>query len=208
MCQHTQIDHFLQNNQDWAEAIKAKHPDFFKDLVKGQQPKALLLGCSDSRVSPTVVLGSELGEIFMHRNIANVVSHTDMNFLSVMQYAIEVLGIEHIIIYGHYGCGGIKAALSNEAHGLIDNWLANIRDVIFRHKEELDEHCDIDDKVDRLVELNVLAQIENIRLTSVYKKAIKNGKTIHLHPWVFDFRSGFVKVLEETPHTIFKPVLS
>ena len=138
------------------------------------------------------MLGAELGEFFIHRNIANVVSHADMNFLSVMQYAIEVLKIEHIIVYGHYGCGGIKAALSNDAHGLIDNWLANIRDVINRNKEELNACIDADCQVNRLVELNVLAQIENIKQTSVYKEAIKHGHNIKLHPWVFDFSTGLV----------------
>jgi carbonic anhydrase len=196
MCEF-HVEEVLENNKKWAQAIKEKDPQFFSDLSKGQHPKALLLGCSDSRVSPSRVLGSELGELFIHRNIANVVSHTDMNFLSVMQYAVEALGVEHIIVYGHYDCGGIRAALEDKAHGLIDNWLANIRDVIVRHEEELYLLSDADDKVNRLVELNVIAQLENIRQTSVYKKAMKNGKKIYLHPWVFNFRTGLVKVLNE-----------
>lgn len=191
MCELS-MDQFLIKNKEWSKKLNASNPAYFQQLAEGQSPKALLLGCSDSRVSPSQVLGAELGEFFIHRNIANVVSHADMNFLSVMQYAIEVLKIEHIIVYGHYGCGGIKAALSNDAHGLIDNWLANIRDVINRNKEELNACKGADCQVNRLVELNVLAQIENIKQTSVYKEAIKHGHNIKLHPWVFDFSTGLV----------------
>lgn len=134
MCQFN-VDRYLTKNQNWAKEVLGKNPEYFKELKVGQNPKALLLGCSDSRVSPSQVFGTALGEFFIHRNIANVVSHTDLNFLSVMQYAVEVLGVRDIIVYGHFGCGGIKAAYENKANGLIDNWLANIKDVIRQYKK-------------------------------------------------------------------------
>jgi carbonic anhydrase len=186
---------FLKNNRRWAAAKQDADPRYFDSLTEGQKPVALLLGCSDSRVSPAVVLGSDLGEIFVHRNIANVVSHADLNFLSVLQYAVEVLGVQHIIVYGHYGCGGVQAAMQDEAYGLIDNWLANIKDVIELHLNELNVIPDEHDRLDRLVELNVLEQIKNLRLTSVYRKAMKAGKKLHLHGWVYNFATGLVNVL-------------
>ena len=189
------IEQFLKNNISWAKQQQHNDPRYFDKLTEGQQPVALLLGCSDSRVSPAVVLGSELGEVFVHRNIANVVAHADLNFLSVLQYAVEVLGVKDIIVYGHYGCGGVQAAMKNEANGLIDNWLAHIKDVITRHQSELEKIPDEHNRLNRLVELNVLAQIENLQQTSVYRKAIKNRKEIHLHGWVYDFSTGLVKVL-------------
>lgn len=191
------VGKFLEHNHHWAAEKQAEDPQFFEQLAKGQQPIALLLGCSDSRVSPSVVLGGDLGEIFTHRNIANVVSHADMNFLSVLQYAVDVLGIEDIIVYGHYGCGGIQAAMADEAIGLIDNWLANIKDVMATHQVELDAIPDEHDRLDRLVELNVLAQIQNLKQTSVYRQAIKKGRQLRLHAWVYDFSNGQVKVLEQ-----------
>lgn len=196
------IQQFLQHNHHWAQEKHHEDPRYFDKLSEGQKPVALLLGCSDSRVSPSVVLGGDLGEIFVHRNIGNVVAHADLNFLSVFQYAVEVLGVQDIIVYGHYGCGGIKAALDDQAIGLIDNWLANIKDVISKHQAELDAIPDEYDRVNRLVELNVLAQIGNLQQTSVYRKAVKNGITLRLHPWVYDFSTGLVKVLQEEPVTI------
>lgn len=191
------VGKFLEYNQHWACDKHAEDPHFFEHLAEGQNPIALLLGCSDSRVSPSVVLGGNLGEIFIHRNIANVVSHADMNFLSVLQYAVEVLGIQDIIVYGHYGCGGIRAAMEDEAIGLIDNWLANIKDVIASHQAELDAIPDENDRLNRLVELNVLTQIHNLKQTSVYRKAKKEGRELRLHAWVYDFSNGQVQVLEQ-----------
>jgi carbonic anhydrase len=193
------VKKFLEYNQHWACEKHAEDPHFFEHLAKGQNPIALLLGCSDSRVSPSVVLGGNLGEIFIHRNIANVVSHADMNFLSVLQYAVEVLGIQDIIVYGHYGCGGIRAAMEDEAIGLIDNWLANIKDVIASHQAELDAIPDENDRLNRLVELNVLTQIHNLKQTSVYRKAKKEGWELRLHAWVYDFSNGQVRVMEQVP---------
>jgi carbonic anhydrase len=193
----TDINHYLENNQNWVKSVLSQNKEYFDDLKEGQQPKALLLGCSDSRVSPSMVLGSELGELFIHRNIANVVSHTDLNFLSVMQFAVENLGVRDIIVYGHYGCGGVKAAYENKSNGLIDNWLANIKDVIRHHKSELNKIEDKDEKLNRLVELNVLEQIENIKQTSVYKQAIESGIKLNLYAWVFDFNTGLVHDLKK-----------
>ncbi|WP_113922925.1 carbonic anhydrase [Cognataquiflexum aquatile] len=193
----TDINHYLENNQNWVKSVLSQNKEYFDDLKEGQQPKALLLGCSDSRVSPSMVLGSELGELFIHRNIANVVSHTDLNFLSVMQFAVENLGVRDIIVYGHYGCGGVKAAFENKSNGLIDNWLANIKDVIRHHKSELNKIEDKDEKLNRLVELNVLEQIENIKQTSVYKQTIESGIKLKLYAWVFDFNTGLVHDLKK-----------
>ncbi|HMN90959.1 MAG TPA: carbonic anhydrase [Saprospiraceae bacterium] len=196
------IEKYLSNNQLWAKQKRESNPDYFDLLAKEQHPNALILGCSDSRVSPSVVIGAELGEVFVHRNIANVVSHADLNFLSVLQYAIEVLQIRHIIIYGHYGCGGIKAAMSNKHYGLIDNWLANIRDVIEWHQQELQAIDDEHERFNRLVELNVLAQMKNLRQSSVYRKAAQNGCAPQLHAWVYDFSTGIIRDLQSSPEII------
>lgn len=196
MCQ-INLDKYLEHNKNWAKKLGDSDSEFFAHLQEGQQPIALLLGCSDSRVSPSTVLGIELGELFIHRNIANVVSHTDLNFLSVMQYAVENLGIKDIIVYGHYGCGGVKAAYENQSNGMLDNWLANIKDVIRHHESDLNAIQDEDLRLQKLVELNVLEQIENIKQTSVYKIAHDNGIKLKLHAWVFDFSTGLVHDLKE-----------
>lgn len=195
MCQ-INLNKYLDHNKDWAKKLFDSNNNYFSDLTEGQSPIAMLLGCSDSRVSPSKVLGIDLGELFIHRNIANVVSHSDLNFLSVMQYAVENLGIRNIIVYGHYGCGGIKAAYENKSNGLLDNWLANIKDVIRHHKDELNSIQDEAEKLNKLVELNVLEQIENIKQTSIYKEALEMGIEIKLHAWVFDFSSGLVHDLK------------
>lgn len=193
------IEQFLQHNRAWADKKLHQDPRYFDNLTAGQKPLALLIGCSDSRVSPAVVLGGDLGEVFVHRNIANVVAHADMNFLSVLQYAVEVLEVQDIIVYGHYGCGGVQAAFEDKAIGLIDNWLANIKDVMARHQDELEAIPEGPDRLNRLVELNVLAQIDNLQQTSVYRKAIRQGRVLRLHSWVYDFSTGLVKVLEQQP---------
>lgn len=202
------IDHFLSNNKNWVHEVLKTEQHYFENLAKGQQPIALLLGCSDSRVSPSKVLGAGLGELFIHRNIANVVAHSDLNFLSVFQYAIHVLHIRNVIIYGHYGCGGIQAALGQQSHGLIDNWLANVKDVIKCHAKELSECKTEEEKVNRLVELNVLAQLENLRQTSVYRQAEEKGIEIKLHGWVFDMSTGeVINLKKENSDVINQPVM-
>lgn len=191
------VDKYFNNNREWVKTVLGENQDYFREIKEGQQPKAMLLGCSDSRVSPATVLGTELGELFIHRNIANVVSHSDLNFLSVMQYAVENLQVRDIIVYGHYGCGGIKAAYENKNNGLIDNWLANIKDVIRHYSTELNAIEDEEDRFKKLVELNVLEQIANIKQTSVYRDALDKGLQIKLHGWVFDFSTGIVHDLQK-----------
>ncbi len=191
------VEKYFNNNRAWATALLAENKDYFNDIKEGQKPKALLLGCSDSRVSPATVLGSDLGDFFIHRNIANVVSHSDLNFLSVMQYAVESLGVRDIIVYGHYGCGGIKAAYDNQTNGLIDNWLANIKDVIRHYRSILENIPNDEERLNKLVELNVLEQIENIRQTSIFRDALSKGTKLNLHAWVFDFSSGLVHDLQK-----------
>lgn len=189
------IKQYLEYNQQWALNKQEEDSEYFNLLAEGQHPKALLLGCSDSRVSPSVVIGADLGEVFVHRNIANVVAHSDLNFLSVFQYAVEVLKVEHIIVVGHYGCGGIQAAMSNNLYGLIDNWLANIKDVMALHEAELNAISDEQLRLNRLVELNVFEQINNIRQTSVFRKAQQNGIAPKLHGWVYNFSTGLINVI-------------
>ncbi len=189
------IAKYLEYNRHWAAQTQDRDPEYFELLAQGQRPRVLLLGCSDSRVSPSVVTGADLGEIFVHRNIANVVAHADLNFLAVFQYAVEVLAVEHVIVYGHYGCGGVQAAMQDQVYGLIDNWLANIKDVMTLHHDELEAVLDEQARFDRLVELNVLEQLRNIRLSSVYRKAQQQERAPLLHGWVYDFRTGLVKVI-------------
>jgi carbonic anhydrase len=191
------IDKFLDYNKKWAKDQVQDNPEYFDLLTERQSPEALLIGCSDSRVSPSVVIGAELGEVFIHRNIANVVAHSDLNFLSVLQYAVEVLKVEHLIVYGHYGCGGVKAAMSDKNYGLIDNWLAHIKDIIRLNQNELDEIVEEEKYFDRVVELNVLEQVKNLKQSSVYRKALQNGQHLKVHAWVYDFSNGKVKVLEK-----------
>ncbi|RMG25403.1 MAG: carbonic anhydrase [Bacteroidetes bacterium] len=186
------IERYLENNRKWAADKQAVQPQYFEQLSMGQEPEALLIGCSDSRVSPSVVLGAELGEVFVHRNIANLIPHTDLNFLAVLQYAMEVLKVKHLIIFGHYGCGGVKAAMSDTCFGLIDNWLANIRDVMEKYKDELNAIRDEKARQDKLVELNVIEQAKNLMQTSVYRKAVERGDAPRIHTWVFDFHSGLI----------------
>ncbi|MCC5931687.1 MAG: carbonic anhydrase [Cyclobacteriaceae bacterium] len=203
MCAVSSIDQFLSNNKNWVREVLKTEQHYFENLAKGQQPIALLLGCSDSRVSPSKVLGAGLGELFIHRNIANVVAHSDLNFLSVFQYAIHVLKIRNVIIYGHYGCGGIQAALGKQSNGLIDNWLANVQDVIKCNANELSQIKTEEEKVNRLVELNVMAQMENLRQTSVFRQALEEGIEINLHGWVFDMSTGQVLNLKKENIDVF-----
>lgn len=191
------IRKYLEYNQQWAHRKQEEDAEYFSLMAEGQHPEALLLGCSDSRVSPSVVIGADLGEVFVHRNIANLVAHTDLNFLSVFQYAVEVLQVRHIIVFGHYGCGGVQAAMSDKVFGLIDNWLANIKDVMALHEQELQAIPDEHRRFDRLVELNVLEQIKNIKQTSVYRKALQAGSAPLLHGWVYNFSTGLINIIHE-----------
>jgi carbonic anhydrase len=189
------LKHLFEKNVEWATSIKAKDPDFFKNLSTQQTPEYLWIGCSDSRVPANQIICLPPGEVFVHRNIANVVVHSDLNCLSVLQFAVEVLKVKHIIVCGHYGCGGIKAAMSDEEHGLIDNWLGHIKDVERFNKDKL-EGIEGQARFDLLCELNVKEQVTNICNTTVVQKAWKAGSKLSVHGWIYDIGNGILKDLE------------
>jgi len=184
----------FERNKKWATQVSHDNPDFFPSLVKQQKPSYLWIGCADSRVPANQIVDLPAGELFVHRNIANVVVHTDLNCLSVIQYAVEVLGVEHIIICGHYGCGGIKSALDNQEHGLIDNWLRHIKDVIRLHENKLKD-LNGNDKVDLLCELNVIEQVMNVCNTTIVQKAWRNKAELSVHGWMYSIENGLLKDL-------------
>ncbi|MES2565960.1 MAG: carbonate dehydratase [Bacteroidota bacterium] len=181
----------IEGNKRFSMAKKFEDPLYFKKLSLGQKPDYLWIGCSDSRVPANEVTNTESGEIFVHRNIANLVVHTDMNLLSVLEYAVKFLEVKHIIVCGHYGCGGVKAAMSNNLHGFVDNWLRNIKDVYNKNSTELEAISDIDKRTDRLTELNVIEQVRNLAKTTIVQEAWKKRK-LHLHGWVYGINNGLV----------------
>jgi carbonic anhydrase len=189
----------LQNNKKWAEQSVANDPNFFSRLSSIQSPEYLWIGCSDSRVPPDSITGTRPGEIFIHRNIANMVVHTDLNMLSVLQYAVEVLKVKHIIVCGHYGCGGVKAAMTKKSLGIINKWLRNIKDVYRLHEDELNALPNEEDRVNKLIELNVQEQVLNLAKTSIVQKAWKENKAPHLHGWVYGLENGLIKPIFEMP---------
>lgn len=191
----------LKNNKRWAEEMVSADPNFFNNLVNIQTPKFLWIGCSDSRVPPNQITLTQPGEIFIHRNVANLVVHTDMNFLSVLQYAVVVLNIEHIIVCGHYGCGGVKAALENTSLGLIDNWVRNIKDVYRFNKIELDSIKDEEKMFNRLIEINVIEQVKNIAKTTLVQKQWKDKQSPVIHGWVYDLKDGYIKEIISIDHS-------
>jgi len=191
-----EIKKLFQNNKDWAKKIKKQNPNFFKMLSKQQSPEYLWIGCSDSRVPANEIVGLLPGEIFVHRNIANVIVHTDLNALSVIQFAVDVLKVKHIIVCGHYGCGGIKAALENKEHGLIDNWLRHIKDVYRYHQNELDKIKTEKGKVNKLCELNVFEQVANVCKTTIVQNAWKAGQELTVHGWIYGIENGLIKDLK------------
>lgn len=189
----------LENNKKWAEQSVANDPEFFNRLSGTQTPEYLWIGCSDSRVPPDSITGTRPGEIFIHRNIANMVVHTDLNMLSVLQYAVEVLKVKHIIVCGHYGCGGVKAAMTHQSYGIINKWLRNIKDVYRFHEDELNSLAGEDDKLNKLIELNVQEQVLNLAKTSIVQKAWKYNQAPHLHGWVYGLDNGRIKPIFEMP---------
>ncbi len=191
-----QLKQLLKKNQAWAKKMVGSDPDFFNRLSKQQKPEYLWIGCADSRVSANQVIDLEPGEVFVHRNIANVVVHTDLNCLSVIQFAVEVLNVKHIIVCGHYGCGGIKAAFDGNDHGLIDNWLRHIKDVYRMHKEEIDALPSKEEKLNRLCEKNVIEQVSNVCHTSIIQNAWKNGKDLSVHGWIYSIENGLIHTLD------------
>jgi len=192
------LHRLLDQNRAWAESIKASDPDFFQTLAKQQTPRFLWIGCADSRVPSTQLAGLKPGEMFVHRNVANLVVHTDFNCLSVMQYAVDVLKVEHIIVCGHDGCGGVKAAMSNLQFGLIDNWLRHVQDVFHEHEEQLTKIPDEDERVDRLCELNVIEQVRNVGRTTIVQSAWQRGQELVVHGWIYGLQDGLLRDLGVT----------
>ncbi len=190
-----EVKQLFKNNKAWSEKINKEDPDFFNELAQQQSPDYLWIGCSDSRVPANQLLGLPPGEIFVHRNIANVVVHTDLNCLSVLQYAVDVLKVKHIIVCGHYGCGGVAASLDNTQHGLIDNWLRHINDVERFNAEELNA-LQGTEKVNRLIELNVAEQVKNVAKTTILINAWKNKQPLTVHGFVYNIKDGILKDLE------------
>ncbi|MEN9345170.1 MAG: hypothetical protein RLZZ60_639 [Bacteroidota bacterium] len=186
----------FENNKRWVENKNEQDPDFFKKLTYGQKPPILWIGCSDSRVPANEITGTEPGEIFVHRNIANMVVHTDMNMLSVLDYAVNILEVSHVIVCGHYGCGGVLAALDNKQVGIIDNWLRHIKDVYRLHKAEIDGIQDPELKSRRMVEINVQEQVFDLSKTSIVQNAWGAGRELHLHGIVYDVANGILKDLQ------------
>ncbi len=189
----TNYNDLLEGNRKWVEDTLKEDPEYFNRLAKGQEPPVLWIGCSDSRVPANQVTGTLPGEVFVHRNIANVVSHADLNLLSVMDYAVNVLKVKYIIVAGHYKCGGVAAALTNKQFGVIDNWLRHIKDVYRLHKSEIDAIEDPKAKEDRLVELNVVEGVLNVCKTTIVQNAWSSGQELSVHGWVIDINSGYVK---------------
>lgn len=188
----------IDGNRKWVAEKLNQDPEFFKNLAKGQSPEFLWIGCSDSRVPANEITNTLPGEIFVHRNIANMVVHTDMNMLSVLDYAVNVLEVKHIIVCGHYGCGGVIAAMSNKQYGLIDNWLRNIKDVYRIHHEELEKIQDKEERLRRFVELNIKEQVYDLAKTSIIQNSWLNKQKPQVHGWVYDIEIGIIKDLEVT----------
>lgn len=193
--QKQRYDKLLQGNKDWVAAQLAEDPSYFNKLAKGQSPEVLWIGCADSRVPANEVTNTKPGEVFTHRNIANMCIHSDMNMLSVLDYAVNVLKVKHIIVSGHYGCGGVAAAMGNKQHGLIDNWLRHIKDVYRLHAYELDLIADEAERINRLVELNVVEQVYNLCKTTIVQNAWKVRSDLEVHGWIIQLDTGFVKDL-------------
>jgi carbonic anhydrase len=189
------VKHLLLENKAWAQGRVDVDSHFFENMAKDQSPEFLWIGCSDSRVPESEITGSTPGQIFVHRNIANLVVHTDTNFLSVLNYAVDVLKVPHIIVCGHYNCGGVRAALSHSSMGLMDNWIRNIKDVYFTHREQMNNLKTDEERVNRLVEYNVLEQVRNLAHTSIIQRSWHERRVPHIHGWVYDLHSGLLKDL-------------
>lgn len=194
--QRRKLSSLFTRNKAWAKKMLKNNPDFFLQLSKQQKPDYLWIGCSDSRVPANQVVDLAPGDVFVHRNIANVVVHSDLNCLSVIQYAVEVLKVKHIIVCGHYGCGGIKSAFEGHEQGLIDNWLRHIKDVYRWHKTEIDAQPTEQKKLDLLCEKNVIEQVANVCHTSIVQRAWKKNKDLTVHGWIYSIENGLLKALD------------
>ncbi|MCW8108949.1 carbonate dehydratase [Alteromonas ponticola] len=192
------IEKLLDNNAEWARRTHDADPEFFSTLSKQQSPQYLWIGCSDSRVPANQIVDLLPGEIFVHRNVANMVVHTDFNCLSVLQYAVEVLKVKHVIVCGHYGCGGVEAAMGDQQFGLIDNWLANIKDIYAKHAEEVNA-LPKDHRSARLCELNVMEQARNVSRNNIVKDALARGQELTIHSWIYSLKNGRITDLKFNP---------
>ncbi|MBN1607215.1 MAG: carbonate dehydratase [Polyangiaceae bacterium] len=192
------LEECFEANRKWAARMRRRDPEFFERLREQQRPALLWIGCSDSRLAPDHIIGKQPGEIFVHRNVGNVVVHTDLNCLSVLQYGVEVLGVRHVIVCGHYGCGGVQASLRAERLGAIDNWLRHLRDVQLMHRAELEGIDRLDQRADRLCELNVEAQVANVCRTSIVQEAWQRGASLAVHGWIYSLSDGLLRDLDVT----------
>ena len=192
------LSHLLENNRAWSERRRRLDPEFFTRLSQQQRPRYLWIGCADSRVPANEIVGLLPGELFVHRNIANVVVHSDLNCLSVMQFAVDVLQIEHIIVCGHYGCSGVSVALQNQRVGLADNWLRHVQDVHSKHDAKVAELADVMQRIDRLCELNVIEQVANVCQTTIVRDAWDRGQELAVHGWIYGLKDGLVRDLGST----------
>jgi carbonic anhydrase len=190
------LQDLLDKNRAWSERVRARDPGFFRRLAAQQSPRYLWIGCSDSRVPANEIVDLDPGEVFVHRNVANVVVHTDLNCLSVLQYAVDVLRVPHVIVCGHYGCGGVRAALNAERHGLIDNWLRHVQDVATPHAAHLAGLAGTDARADRLCELNVLAQVQHVCETTIVQDAWARGQPLTVHGWIYSLKDGLLHDLD------------
>jgi carbonic anhydrase len=192
------LPHLFERNRAWAQRIREQDPEFFGNLARQQAPEYLWIGCSDSRVPANQIVGMLPGELFVHRNIANVVVHTDLNCLSVMQFAVDVLKVKHVIVCGHYGCTGVRAALYQESLGLVDNWLRHVQDVREKHESELAKLTDLEQRHNRLCELNVIEQVTNVCQTSILRDAWRRGQPVAVHGWIYGLQDGLLSDLKTT----------
>ncbi len=190
------LKQLFENNKVWASKVTEENPEFFQILSKQQSPEYLWIGCSDSRVPANEIVNLLPGELFVHRNVANLVKHTDMNMLSVLQYAVEVLKVKHVIVCGHYGCGGVAASIEEQPHGLIDNWIRSIRDLYFQNLKDLNSIEDSKKKLDKLCELNVVRQVYNVCQTTIVQKAWKKEQQLTIHGWIYSIDNGLLKDLD------------
>ena len=194
----SKLDDLFEKNREWSQSINTSDPEFFQKLAAQQSPEYLWIGCSDSRVPANQIVGLLPGEIFVHRNVANIVVHTDFNCLTVLQYAVDVLKVKHVIVVGHYGCGGIRAAYEDADNGLIDNWLRNIKDVQHRHRARIEAIDDEEDRLDLLCELNVMTQVSHVCHTTIAQNAWARGQKLAVHGWVYSLKDGLLKDLDCT----------
>ncbi len=192
------LDNLFENNRAWSKRMQARDPEYFGRLVGQQEPDYLWIGCADSRVPANEIVDLEPGELFVHRNVANVVVHTDLNCLSVLQYAVEVLGVRHVMVVGHYGCGGVRAAMTRRKVGLADNWLRHVQDVAKKHDHYLQSISDVNERHDRLCELNVIEQVLNVAETTIVQDAWEKGQELTVHGWCYRLTDGMVRDMEIT----------